>query len=213
MKRSVAIASWVLEHVVPEPHGHALTGDLFEELNSGRSLRWYWRQVFIAAATGIFLKSRAFALPLAFSACWSTLFPLWQLSIWKAHFVQSAFHQWSALDWPYSAPTNIAQAILPACTFVWLGLLIYWPLRSTRTHAPSAPRLFGSLSLSLNVLLLAIVLFRGPLREVFSHLHLLTAQTLGLSSYYAPLVLSLLTAILTALPSTRGSNPTIPFTA
>lgn len=210
--RSVAIANWILEHVAPMPHSNALAGDLFEELSSGRTLTWYWRQVSIAIATGIVLKSRAYALPLVFSACWSALYPLWQLSVWKAHFIQSIFHQWSALDWPYSAPTSIAQGILPACTFIWLGLIIYCPLRSTRARIPSVLRLAGSLSLSLNVLLLALVL-RGPFQEVFSHLHLLTAQTFGLSSYYAPLVLSLLTAILTALPSTRGRNPTIPFTA
>lgn len=210
--KSVAIANWFLEHVAPMPHSSALAGDLSEELNSGRPLTWYWRQVSIAIATGIFLKSRVYALPIAFSACWSTLYPLWQLSIWKAHVIQSIFHQWSALDLPYSAPSTIAQGILPACTFVWLGLIIYCPLRSMRARIPSALRLLGSLSLSLNVLLLALVL-RGPFQELFSHLHLLTASAFGLSSYYAPLVLSMLTAILTALPSTRGRNPTIPFTA
>lgn len=211
--RTIAIANWALEHIAPMPHSKALAGDLSEELNSGRPLAWYWRQVFIALATAIFLKLRTFALPLAFSACWSTLYPLWQFSIWKTHAIQSFFHQWSALDLPYSAPSNIAQNLLPACTFVWLGLLIYLPLRSKRTQTPSALRLFGSFSLSLNVLLLAIIVFTGPLRVALSHLHPLTLQTFGLSSYYAPLVLSLLTAILTALPSTRGRNPTIRYTA
>lgn len=208
---SVAIASWLLEHIAPMPHSNALAGDLSEELSSGRSLRWYWRQVSIAIATSIFLYCRARALPLAFSACWSTLYPLWQTFIWKAHLIQSIFTRWSALDLPYSAPSTIAQGILPAFSFVLLGLLIYLPLRSARTHIPSALRLIGSLSLSLNVLLLTIVIFRGPLRELFSPFHLLTA--FGLSPYYAPVVLSLLTAILTALPSTRNRHPTKPSTA
>lgn len=209
--KSVAIASWFLEHIAPMPHSGALAGDLSEELSSGRSLRWYWRQVSIAIATGIFINFRSRAFPLAFSACWCTLYPLWQLSIWKAHFIQSIFTRWSALDWPYSAPSTITQGFLPAFSFVWLGLLIYWPLRSARTDTPSVVRLLGSLSLSLNVLLLTIVIFRGPFRELSSHSRLFAA--FGLSPYYAPLVLSLLTAILTALPSTRNRHPTNPTTA
>jgi hypothetical protein len=50
MRRSHAAANWLLERLGLDV---ALTGDLLEECARGRSAIWYWRQVLIAALTGI----------------------------------------------------------------------------------------------------------------------------------------------------------------
>jgi hypothetical protein len=68
MKRilSVALATWMLEHLTFGSRKESLSGDLLEELQSGRSVGWYWRQTLSAIAVSLSSKSRAYVLPLLF---------------------------------------------------------------------------------------------------------------------------------------------------
>jgi hypothetical protein len=47
------LAIWLLRHVCPGSHNQALTGDLVEKFQEGRSHGWFWKQVLIAIALGV----------------------------------------------------------------------------------------------------------------------------------------------------------------
>ena len=201
---SVPLATWAVEHLIPKPYNVALSGDLLEEVQSGRSIGWYWRQVVFAIGAESLKKSRAYALPLSFSMCWSMLYPAWQTSILRNQFTQSIFDRWSALDWPYSASLEIGSKILPAVTFIWLGFLVYLTLRMQRADEPSVFRILGSMSLSLNVLLVATIA-----------LHLYSQSSATYSHHLAvsvPITVSLFSALLSALPPPGNRQTTASFT-
>ncbi len=52
------IAAWLLRHLGPRYHGESLAGDLFEELQLGRSRTWYWRQTLAAIGIGTITRLR-----------------------------------------------------------------------------------------------------------------------------------------------------------
>ena len=195
---SVALATWMLDHLTSWPHGEALAGDLLEEFHAGRSIAWYWQQAVCAVAITLLERTRNYTLPLVFSTAWTVLYPAWQLGLWRSRLAQSLFDRCSALQWPYSASLELSRGILPAATFIWFGLLFYLLLRNTR---PSVFRLLGSLSLSLNILLLSIIGFVGRFGPSAAHTNPLsdvsTPYHLALS---IALPLSLFSAILCALP-------------
>jgi hypothetical protein len=189
---SLAVATWMLERLTPRAYSRALSGDLLEEIYAGRTVGWYWRQVISAIATSLVSRSRGYVVPLAFSGTWSVLYPIWQQAMARDRFLQGELSRWSTLDWPYSAISAIGGAFLPAASFVWLGFFVYLFLPTRVAVAPSGPRVIGSLSLSLNVLLVAAMaqpLGLGIFGSSTSHL--------GLSILLA---LSLSTALLTACP-------------
>ena len=47
------LATWLLRHFASTRMNDALTGDLTEELQSGRSRLWFWRQVLVATLVGL----------------------------------------------------------------------------------------------------------------------------------------------------------------
>ena len=202
---SVALATWILEHLTFGSHNEALSGDLLEEFRLGRSAGWYWRQVLSAVGVGVVSKCRGYVLPLVFAAGWSMFYPVWQLSIWRDQLTQSVFDRWSALDWPYSISLELGSGLLPAATFIWLGFFVYLAARTQRSERPSRFRILGSLSLSLNVLLLVTIGLLGRFGFSASNLPALGRESFYLSPYYfaisIPLALSLFSAILCALPS------------
>jgi hypothetical protein len=208
---SVAFATWMLEHLTFGSPNEALSGDLLEEFQRGCSASWYWRQVLSAIVVSAFSKSRAYALPLLFSAGWSVLYPVWWLSIAANRLTQIFFTQWSAHDWPYSTALNGVGQTIPAITFVWLGLVIYLMLRTERSHPLSRLRLFASLSISLNVLILSTIGLWLPLSRAKAHLSYVASRELFLSSHLiaicVPLALSLFSAISVALSRTQERSP------
>jgi hypothetical protein len=46
------LATWILKHIQVGTTDDALAGDLLEEFQNGRSVAWYWRQVFAAILVG-----------------------------------------------------------------------------------------------------------------------------------------------------------------
>jgi hypothetical protein len=200
---SIAFATWMLEHLTFGSPNEALSGDLLEELQSGSSARWYWRQVLSAIAVAAFSKSRAYSLPLLFSAGWSLLYPVWWLSIAANRLTQAFFTQWSAHDWPYSTALNGVGQTIPAITFVWLGLFIYLSLGNEHSRVPSRLRLIASLSISLNVLILASIGLWLPLNRAKAQVSYVAGREFFFSSHLIaisiPLALSLFSAISVAL--------------
>ncbi|WP_158820790.1 hypothetical protein [Granulicella sp. S156] len=204
----VALAIWSLEHLTFGCDHEALCGDLLEELQSGRSSIWFWREVLMAigisAYQRIYQGARPYALPLVFSAGWSALYPAWRLL--AASRFSAAIPDYR-VAWPYSSFQEIARGVGPAVTFVWLGFLVFLLLRRETISQLSSFRLFQGLSASLDVLFLAtlglIAYLRHPAielqsvtRDDFYTLH----PVFGVS---IPLAASIFVAIWFVLPRTQ----------
>ena len=69
------VAAWLLEHLTIGPRNEALTGDLLEEFRSGRSARWYWRQVLGAIIFGLSRAVGSQGTAALFALLWSMLAP------------------------------------------------------------------------------------------------------------------------------------------
>jgi hypothetical protein len=200
---SLALATWMLEHLTFGPSGEALSGDLLEEFRRGRSASWYRRQVLSAIGIGILRKSRDYALPLTFSIGWSVLYPIWWFGIEKMHLAQTVLNWWATVDLPFSTGLQGIGEIIPVVLFVWFGLVVYLMLRTEAIHKLSILRILASLSISFNVLLVTTVGLSTQLKRPEISLSYVARQDLSLHSHLIavsiPLALSLLSAILVAV--------------
>jgi hypothetical protein len=204
----VALATWMLEHLTFGSRNESLSGggDLLEELRSGRSAGWYWRQVASAIAVTLSGKSRAYGLPLVFSAGWCILYPALWPSIMSSRLAQTMLERMAAHDWPCSSSLQFVSGVTPAVMFVWIGFFVYLTLHHRAGRQFSALRVLGSLSISLNVLFVATIAqhlgnsgldVRIVSRENF-HSHLVVLSI--------PPALSLFSALGCALPLMRRGH-------
>jgi hypothetical protein len=76
--RWIASATWMLEHLTFGLASDAMTGDLLEQWENGRSAGWYWRQTLAAVVLAQCGVLREWALPVVFAAAWSAGYPAWQ---------------------------------------------------------------------------------------------------------------------------------------
>ena len=207
----VAFAGWILEHFTFGSHNEALAGDLLEELHSGRSVSWYWRQVFAAIAIRVCEALRASAVPLIFSVAWTMLYPAWR-SIASDRLIHAIPDTSSLLAWPCSALAQIGYGVVPGVMFVWLGFTVYLLLRRERTGYG----LIRGFSQSLTALLVATIILVLYLKDPKADLEYVTRDdfylTFHLWNVSIPLVLSLLAALF-ALPRTARINRTKPNSA
>jgi hypothetical protein len=202
---SVAIATWMLDHLTLGARNESLSGDLLEELHAGRSTAWYWRQTLSAIAATLSTKFRDYLVPLLFSAGWSLLYPtLWPAIVHSAP-AQNLTNRFTPSDLPFSTGLGFVAGISPAALFIALGFVVY--LVSHKHTRTSTVRLLASLSISLNVLFVTIIgehlrHFGVDLRNV-SHENF-NAHLVALC---IPLALGLYAALLCAFPATRHHNP------
>jgi hypothetical protein len=202
---STALATWMLDHLTLGARNESLSGDLLEELHSGRSTAWYWRQTLTAIAVTLSAKSRAYVMPLLFSAGWSILYPtLWPAIVHSAP-AQNLVNHFTPSDLPFSTGLGVVTGIAPATLFIALGFFVY--LISHKQTRTSTIRLMASLSVSLNVLFVTIigqhlshygVDLRDVSRENFNA---------HLAALCLPLALSLWAALICALPPARRNHP------
>jgi hypothetical protein len=204
---SIALATWMLDHLTFCSHNESLSGDLLEELRSGRSAAWYWRQTLSAIAITLSAKSRAYVLPLAFSTGWSLVYPALWPSIMNSQLTQNLVQQIAAHDLPYSTAMGFVSGTAPAAIFIWIGFFVYLTLRDHSTHRLSMLRLLASLSISLNVLFVTII---GE-HLWHSGVDLLNVSRENFDTHLAalciPLALSLWAALMCALPPARRHHP------
>ena len=202
---STALATWMLDHLTLGSRNDSLSGDLLEELHSGRSSVWYWRQTLSAIAVTLSTHTRAYVVPLLFSAGWSLLYPtLWPAIVHSAT-AQNLANHFTPSDLPFSTGLGFVAAISPAALFIALGFFVY--LISHKHTRISTIRLLASLSISLNVLFVTIVgqHMRGPgvdLRNVSRE-----NFNTHLAALCIPLALSLWAALICARPPARSNHP------
>jgi hypothetical protein len=65
-----ALATWLVEHLVSGDKNEALTGDLMEQFRQGRSVAWYWRQVFGAILVGWSKELRILWISIGVTVVW-----------------------------------------------------------------------------------------------------------------------------------------------
>src|SRR5580658_276016 len=69
-----ALATWLVEHLIPRGKNEALAGDLLEQFGDWRSAAWYWRQVLVAILVRFSNESRILWTAVEFTIVWiSTL--------------------------------------------------------------------------------------------------------------------------------------------
>ena len=101
-----SLATWLLEHVVARGRNEALTGDLMEDYNQGRTAAWYWRQVFIAIMVVFSKELRSRWITIMFAGVISGAVP-WK-QIWHSSQFQSLVVWGISLPWPASLFFSIA---------------------------------------------------------------------------------------------------------
>jgi hypothetical protein len=204
---SIALATWMLDHLTLGAPNESLSGDLLEELHSGRSTTWYWRQTLSAVAVTLSTKSRAYTMPLAFSFAWSIIYTALWPSIVGSHLTQTIVQQLTAHDLPYSTGLHFVSAIAPAAIFIWIGFFVYLTLRNHESRRPSTLRLLASLSISLNVLFVTII--GEHLRHSGIDLRNVSRENFNahLAALCIPLALSLWAALICAGPPAQHRYP------
>jgi len=203
--RFAAFATWMVEHLTFGLHNEALSGDLLEEMQRGRSTAWYWHQVCLAIAAGAISRLRDVALPLMFCAAWASLYPTWSF-LSQALLARAMPAGWTVPGWPWSALVPLGYGMVPALTFVWFGFLIYVLLRPRIFQVITARHLLWGLSASLNVLLLSTHLLLWHFRQSRIDLRSLMRENFysafHLASVSIPLALSLFAALCFTLART-----------
>jgi hypothetical protein len=153
------IGTWVLEHLTFGDHNDALSGDLLEEFQSGRSAGWYWRQVLAAIAASYLREARARSLLVVFAALW--IMPAqawWPFAMWPAaHCAEFVF------PWPYS--TFLGEGVV-VFQSLWAGLAAYtllYSLTKRNFNLEKVGRGFWIGPLAFTLLTIAIQILSHPL--------------------------------------------------
>ena len=202
---SIALATWMLDHLTLGARNESLSGDLLEELHTGRSTAWYWRQTLSAVAITLSTRTRAYLAPLLFSAAWSFLYPtLWPAIVNSAP-AQNLIDHFTPSDLPFSTGLGFVAGIAPATLFIALGFFVY--LISHNRTRTSTVRLMASLSISLNVLFVTII--GENLRHFGVDLRNVSRENFNahLVALCIPLALGLYAALLCAFPAARHHHP------
>jgi hypothetical protein len=201
---STTLATWMLDHL--GARNESLSGDLLEELQAGRSTAWYWRQTLSAIAITLSIRSRAYLVPLLFSAGWSLLYPTLWPAIIHSTLAQNLTGRIATYDLPFSTGLGSVSAIAPAALFIAIGFFVYLASRHHSPH-PSTLRLLASLSISLNVLLLTII--GEHLRNTGVDLRNVSRENFNahLVALCIPMALGLYAALLCALPPPERRHP------
>jgi hypothetical protein len=202
---SIALATWMLDHLTLGARNESLSGDLLEELHAGRSTAWYWRQTLSAIAITLSTRTRAYVVPLLFSAGWSLLYPTLWPTIVHSVLAQNLANHFTPSDLPFSTGLGFVAGISPAALFIALGLFVY--LISHKHTRTSALRLMASLSISLNVLFVTII--GQHLRHAGVDLRDVSRENFNahLVALCIPLALGLYAALICALAPTQRRHP------
>jgi non-heme chloroperoxidase len=206
---SVVLATWMLEHLAFGSDNEALSGDLLEELQLGRSALWYWRQVLAVIAIQACCAARRLAVPVAFSAGWAMLYPAWGF-ITRISGVHVGTDEGTWLAWPSSALVQIGYGVIPGVLLVWVGFFVFLLFRTGAGTELREGGLLRGLSQSLTVLFLSTILLLFYLRHPQVDLASVTRSdfytVFHLCNISVPIALSVLAAVLALDPRRSRSH-------
>ena len=101
-----SLATWLLEHLIRREDIEALAGDLLEEFGQGRSVTWYWYQVFVAILVALAKELRTRWITILFAGIVSGVVSYRQ--IWHSFEFERLFTWGIRLPWPASFVFTIA---------------------------------------------------------------------------------------------------------
>ena len=123
---TLRLATWSLHHLAPRGRSsEALTGDLLEERQLGRSTGWYWWQVAAALLAAWGMELHRMRLALVFGVLWSVPVPMLSFATYDWLFERTILMPWPASDLCWYGAV-LASGIFYACS----GAVIYLLLRS-----------------------------------------------------------------------------------
>ena len=131
-----ALATWLLQRVVPGKNKEALAGDLLEEFHRRGSVAWYWRQVLGAMFAGFSKQLRSgwsgteqgMVWTFGFVTLWTCVVPAYQQLIFRS-FLFRSLGGWMSIQprsaWPiYEYGVDLAVSAVMVATGVFLYLTI-----------------------------------------------------------------------------------------
>jgi hypothetical protein len=165
-----ALATWLVEHMIPGGRNEALAGDLWEQFSQGRSVTWYWRQVLVAILVGFLREWRMLAWAAGVTAAWA--FPFYYGHLWNTPSTQAVFGLGIRRPLPLALLSATAHftslAILPLSLAV--GIYAVMTTDLTTKQSLRKPLLWlwllkGYLSVAFSTLLLLVCLpaWRHPI--------------------------------------------------
>ncbi len=129
------IAVWMLEHMTSGVRDEALSGDLLETFQRGRSDGWYWQQVVGACVVSWFESLRARASMLVFAILWSIMAPAWNVlcqNVESGKLSTRFDNEMIVKLGPFWLIAALIGWIVIHAIFLWGGLLIF-SVAHTRT--------------------------------------------------------------------------------
>jgi len=138
------LATWMLEHLSSGNGDEALAGDLLEVFRSGRSNRWYWRQVCGACAVSWFNSLRARIPLFVFALAWSMLAPAWTTIINRIETTSTLYVYIRQLEWPFSGLTESLTWVGLNVGLLWTGILIYFLIQLNQARSMGRKTIRGA---------------------------------------------------------------------
>ena len=120
-----AMATWLLEHLLPGHENDALVGDLVEAFNYRRSTVWYWRQVLIAIMVRFSKEVLSQWVPVGWSVVWTIVVSMSWPHIKPSPRYQALLGWGVGHDWPQSLVYVMAIYLATEIAQVWAGLSVY----------------------------------------------------------------------------------------
>jgi hypothetical protein len=132
-----ALATWLVEHMIPGDNNEALAGDLLEQFREGRSVAWYWRQVFVAILVGCSKEFQILWTAIGVTLIWDSALsqfygPVWAFEQHRAFAIWAMRHGWAqAQSMAFMIWSPVAFNALPVVLTVgmYLGLTRTFSLR------------------------------------------------------------------------------------
>jgi len=123
-----ALATWLMEHLLPRGKSEVLVGDLLEQFNQGRSAAWYWNQVLVSVLMILTKRFNVLWAAVGFTAIWISIFAVsyrWLLFVSHSLPFETVFAWGINLAWPISELFFLMWFTVLNALPVLLSLAIY----------------------------------------------------------------------------------------
>src|SRR6266478_5687261 len=120
-----ALATWLVEHLMPRGRNEGLAGDLLEQFSHGRSAAWYWRQALAAILIGFSRELPMLVVAVGVTGLW--VGALAQLIVYGRAWISSTAIE-SVLGWGVRLPWPASLGFAFAFTMAFITAINAVPL-------------------------------------------------------------------------------------